>query len=349
MRIYDGDFTVRNILEGCRRKPHRATPLNFDGPADTPEIDLERLNDRLAGLPVEEIRRRRARMNTFYEEVLVSADPDRGIEFNGLLMILAHYKVINDNKSLRLEEFLRRRARLQRVDEAVRRNIVVGFFDTLYWSRKFRRRIDARKSARMTAVPSHDFEVPEIYVQDESDTPAQDHQGGITPITPVDRPSFDGQEYFNVVGSRATAISGSDAGSSPGSQRTVLRNRSDSIQFSPSGSPTRPIFHSPALSTASAREDWAAATAGGGGMRQRPSSPGHLGSGVGPDGMHGGRSRASSAVSAQEVLDVLDNSAWGESIRRSFTLRRPGDEVDDQGDPTGGRGSRSSPSHRRVS
>ena len=40
-------------------------------------------------------------MNMFYEEVLVSADPDRGISFNTLLMILAHYKVINDNKSLR--------------------------------------------------------------------------------------------------------------------------------------------------------------------------------------------------------------------------------------------------------
>jgi hypothetical protein len=40
-------------------------------------------------------------MNTFYEEVLVSSDPDRGIGFTSLLMILAHHKVINDNKSLR--------------------------------------------------------------------------------------------------------------------------------------------------------------------------------------------------------------------------------------------------------
>lgn len=31
----------------------------------------------------------------------------------------------------RLEEFLRRRARLQRVDEAIRRRTVQGFFDTL--------------------------------------------------------------------------------------------------------------------------------------------------------------------------------------------------------------------------
>lgn len=40
-------------------------------------------------------------MNIFYEEVLVSSDPDRGVQFTSLLMILAHHKVINDNKSLR--------------------------------------------------------------------------------------------------------------------------------------------------------------------------------------------------------------------------------------------------------
>ena len=101
MRIYDGDFSVRNILEDCTMKPNRATALSFDGPAEKPQVDLEMLNQRLADLPVAEIRKRRQRMQTFYEEVLVSADHDRGIEFNALLMILAHYKVINDNKSLR--------------------------------------------------------------------------------------------------------------------------------------------------------------------------------------------------------------------------------------------------------
>lgn len=104
MRIYDGDFSVRKIMEDCTPKPTRASALRLntiDGAADKPEIDLELLNERLSELPIDEIRRRRSRMNTFYEEVLVSADPDRGIEFNALLMILAHYKVINDNKSLR--------------------------------------------------------------------------------------------------------------------------------------------------------------------------------------------------------------------------------------------------------
>lgn len=106
MRIYDGDFTVGRIIEECSLTSRRASNLNLGGHEPTPEIDLAKLNRRLAQLPILEIRRRRARMNTFCEEVLVSSDLDKGIQFTSLLMILAHHKVINDNKSLRYVECL---------------------------------------------------------------------------------------------------------------------------------------------------------------------------------------------------------------------------------------------------
>jgi len=352
MRIYDGDFSVRSIIEDCTIKPIRAPALSFDGAAEANRIDLDLLNDRLRDLPIHEIRKRRQRMNTFYEEVLVSADPDRGIEFNALLMILAHYKVINDNKSLRLEEFLRRRARLQRVDEAVRRNVVVGFFDTLYWTRRFRRRIDSRKSARLTTVPSHDFEVPEIFVQEATDSPNHDDPMA-GPITPIERLSFDGPEWpspsRSAKSSRSTATELRDG--SPGAHAaSVLRNRGDSIQMSPSGSPTRsraPTLQShPSPAGSSMSGQWQFAEA-----LQRPTSPGHLSGGDGTSDGDGGRSRANSSVAAQNVLDVLDNSAWGESIRRSFTIRRPS-AADNSNSSEGrrGRAVRSSTvSHRRIS
>jgi len=101
MRIYDGDFTVGRLIEQCGVVPRRASNLPVPGREPTHEIDIISLNRCLSDLPVAEIRRRRQRMNTFYEEVLVSSDPDRGIQFTSLLMILAHHKVINDNKSLR--------------------------------------------------------------------------------------------------------------------------------------------------------------------------------------------------------------------------------------------------------
>jgi voltage-dependent calcium channel len=101
MRIYDGDFTVGRLMERCGTAPRRASNLPVSGREPIQEIDITALNRCLSDLPVAEIRRRRQRMNTFYEEVLVSSDPDRGIQFTALLMILAHHKVINDNKSLR--------------------------------------------------------------------------------------------------------------------------------------------------------------------------------------------------------------------------------------------------------
>lgn len=101
MRIYDGDFTVGRLIEECGITSRRESNLPVSGREPTAEIDIQKLNRCLAELPVAEIRRRRQRMNTFYEEVLVSSDPDRGIQFTSLLMILAHHKVINDNKSLR--------------------------------------------------------------------------------------------------------------------------------------------------------------------------------------------------------------------------------------------------------
>jgi hypothetical protein len=355
MRIYDGDFTVRNIIADCTSRPHRAHPLGLDGPKDGTQIDLEKLNERLAEIPVEEIRRRRRRMNIFCEEVLVSADPDRGVEFNSLLMILAHYKVINDNKSLRLEEFLRRRARLQRVEEAVRRNVVVGFFDTLYWARRFRKSLEAKKNARMTMVPQLD--VPEIYIQDDGDVDVTN--AGLrtpsAPSTPIDHQAM-------------SWTVGSDMGTptftiDPSASRPGLLDRSSSVQISPLASPTRPraFSNTSPSETRDIPEDWhfAEALIEGYNRSRSPSpSPQHLdpdatsdaygGLGLGAGARSraqtlsatspearpragtlsvagtpsaGVRSRAASSVNQQNVLDVLDTSAWGESIRRSFTTR----------------------------
>ncbi|KAK7989247.1 Transferase [Apiospora arundinis] len=169
MRIYDQEDSVRSILEDVRNEASQARHTSIaSGAASTSTwgVDIGKLNDRLNKIDVQEVRNRRRRFNVFFEEVMVSADPDRGISFTTVLMILAHYNIISDSKSLRLEEFLRRRARLQRVEEEVRRRVVLGFFDTLYWARKFKRHIAKKKMGRMTAIPQLD--VPDIFVEDEN-------------------------------------------------------------------------------------------------------------------------------------------------------------------------------------
>ncbi|KAI9674671.1 MAG: calcium channel protein [Caeruleum heppii] len=303
MRIYYGEHTVGAILDECRTDPVMARHSGQQaGMADG--VDLAKLARRISQIPVDEIRRRRRMLNVFYEEVRVSADPDRGISFTSVLMILAHYKVISDSKSLKLEEFLRRRARLQRVEEAVRRDIVVGFFDTMYWSRYLKRFIEHRESARMNTVPTLD--VPEIFIEDEDD----DH--------PPARPSS-GRGHSTSL-SINTNVSpprdhlmgrGPDLRSPTSSQ---LRHRADSRVTSPRASSHTDLSPSASAQPSGGYADGFDWPQPGGGL-SGASSPG------GREGvdMH---SRQNSSVSAQDVLEVLDNSAWGESIRRSFTQRR---------------------------
>ena len=312
MRIYDGDHSVGRILEECK--------VDTRGMETPPKgivhgIDLAKMNKCLSTINVPEIRRRRAKLEHFSQEVLVSADPDRGIRFTSCLMILAHYNIITDKNSLRLEEFLRRRSRLQRVQEQVRRNVVIGFFDTLYWSQIFRRSKEARHSARMVTVPQ--FAVPEIFVE------GQDWQ---SPVIDVFPPSAD----VSPTGSISDAGNhGLDPhfGTSPPSP-SGLRHRGEFFGSSPTRSdhsynvspvlrPRRPSYEP---------DDGLDSISFDGPLNNSPSSSSRT-----PSRRHrrhnssmDDRQRRSPQTQTFSALEVFDNSAWGESIRRSFTLRRNG-------------------------
>ena len=93
---------MRNILEDVQNEGGNARVTSMISlPGTSSGVNLKALNKRLAQIDPREVRRSRARYNMFYEEVMVSADVDRGISFNSVLMILAHYNIISDNKSLR--------------------------------------------------------------------------------------------------------------------------------------------------------------------------------------------------------------------------------------------------------
>ncbi|KAL8814204.1 MAG: hypothetical protein Q9223_006556 [Gallowayella weberi] len=321
MRIYDDDHSVRSILADCKvetRGMEHARPGVVEG------VDLDALNRRLANIDVPEIRRRRRRMELFFQEIMVSTDPDRGVNFTSCLMILAHYKIISDGKSLKLDEYLRRRARLQRVEEEVERRIVRGFFDTMYWSRRFRSRNKFRDSARMMTVPQ--FAVPEIFVDDRDVVSPLESQ------FPPDVPPKDGTS--------------GDFSPQPGTEGLRRRNESISVPGSPSRSGPSSVNvspqlspHRPSVSVSSTNINWghdgamdwmdedpfADGRSPGGSPRRSPARS-RANSNM-DEAFTVARSRAASSVEErqrQDVLDVFDNSAWGESIRRSFTLSRSG-------------------------
>lgn len=308
MRIYAGsDHSVNRILENCRVEVRgNETPP----PGVVHGIDIDRLNDQLREINISDIRRRRHKMEIFYQEVMVSAHPDRGINFTSCLMILAHYNVILDSKSLRLEEYLRRRARLQRVEEEVRRRVVKGFFDMMFWSRSFRSRLDFRHSARMVNIPQ--FAVPEIFVDD------QDADIDVSPQSDSFPPSVPPKDS-SPSGSRGRPSL--DVDRRPSVDAGGLRHRGDSVSRSPSRSPQGSVSHiSPQLSPR--HPGHSPSYSGDSAFQWEYDGTTDNASPVGGLSPAGGRSRAGSSVNRQDVLDVFDNSAWGESMRRSFTLSR---------------------------
>lgn len=256
-----------------------------------------------------------------------------------LLRCYSDRYLINDQP--RLHEFLRRRARLQRVDEAVRRNVVIGFFDTVYWARKFRNHLNSRHAGRMTDIPQ--FTVPEIFVDDGTT-----HDNIVSPFDgedmhrfPPPSPSLGSSAPSSPRPGAMTPPSGSELGE-PSHYGHGLRSQASisSIQATPTGSPVgtrggNPFFdhdqprHQHQKTGSNVSEDWhiAAAMAG---VISRPVSPLAVESAE-----QGARSRANSSVSAQDALGVLEDSPWGESIRKSFSMRRPDG---DGGGGTHGRG-----------
>ena len=288
MRIYDAEDSVGSILEDVRSAPprtrHGSVVSTTPSTSASHGIDLGKLNERMAKLDVHTIRERRRRFNVFFEEVMVTADPDRGISFTSVLMILAHYNIISDSKSLRLDEFLRRRARLQRVEEQVRRRVVLGFFDTLYWVRKFKRHIDKKKAGRMTGVPQLD--VPDIFVEDDDGRRKERSTLAATPRVPGRSSEFLG--VGDALRPQHRSWSSADIAAQDASYAHPLS--------APRTSPSmpRPPMPGPAFSFE---------------LQQPGTSSGE-------------NSRRGSSVSPAQVRELLDDSVWVESIRRSATIRK---------------------------
>jgi hypothetical protein len=101
MRIYKHKDSVRRILEEVQTEPASGRIRSMVSLSGTSGVDLAALNKRIDMIDQDEVRKARVRHNLFFEEVMVSADVDRGISFTTVLMILAHYNVISDNKSLK--------------------------------------------------------------------------------------------------------------------------------------------------------------------------------------------------------------------------------------------------------
>lgn len=280
MRIYEPEDSVGSILEDVRSDDRMSHHAHVISPRVN-EIDLAKLNRRIANIDVQQVRARRRRFNIFYEEVMVMADHEQGIRFTDVLVTLASYNIVNDSKSYKLEEFLRRRARLQKVDDEIQRRTVQGFFEMVRLSRIFRKHMAKKHAGRMTAIPQ--LNLPEIFVDDGDDN-------SDVPKTPVDAPGS--PDAMLSAGAGPSNTSAWPTTSAAGRSHPLSLPRIVTHGLSPPGTPS-------ALSFDIARSEHSQ----GSGERSRRGSSG------------GG-------VSPAQAREMLDDSVWVQSIRKSKTTRK---------------------------
>ncbi|OBT73282.1 hypothetical protein VF21_08442 [Pseudogymnoascus sp. 05NY08] len=304
MRIYDEEDSVHRILEDVRTQPMGSRTTSVATTSGAMGIDLKKLNDRIARIDGNKVRERRHLYNIFYEEVMVSADPELGISFTSVLMILAHYNIISDNKSLKLDEFLRRRARLQRVEEEVHRRVVIGFFDTMYWARRFRRHLNRHSLSRITEIST--FPVPEIFVEGDDDarSVALSADGDDTRRSMRATVDFsDGHASLrDMIGGLGMAGLHSRDGS--------VDSRGSRGAISGLGSGTSSPSRSPRL-----RPHRTNSSVSGAAMDLSDVVPARR------EGMHS----RSGSTAGEMAVEAFNDSAWGASMRRSYTTRKSGD------------------------
>ena len=105
MRIYNDSQSVPYILELCKNDNLATKSTNRD-PTDISHIELDVLSRYINRFPAAEIRDRRRNYNILYEEAMMSAS-ERGISFTAMLLMVAHYKFIDENKALRYPFYTR--------------------------------------------------------------------------------------------------------------------------------------------------------------------------------------------------------------------------------------------------
>lgn len=175
---------------------------------------------------------------------------------------------------------------------------MLGFFETLYWSRQFRRHMDRKRAGRMEGIPQ--FGVPDIYVDDNEGSRGENDG------------DFSGErgskKRYPARNLRVEDAAAGQSGNKRSSWSNSPRNSADGSYQHPLGAPrtapSSPAHHQQSSSAFSFD------------LQTHPGEQAE----TGPSG--GDIRRQTSLGGPSGVQDMLDDSVWVESIRRSTTIKR---------------------------
>jgi hypothetical protein len=101
LRLYPAEFSISNLIRSSIPDP----VMNASGRVLTATgvktaVDVNRLQEIISQIDYNKVRERRRVFARLYNEARISEEPGKGIGFTAMLMLLAHYKLIEDEEAL---------------------------------------------------------------------------------------------------------------------------------------------------------------------------------------------------------------------------------------------------------
>ncbi|GAA5936334.1 DNA-binding ATPase [Sporobolomyces koalae] len=169
VKIYRDEWSVHSLLGIARQDPvtqHNSPSFHhYLQDRDTLSLrkyDLERLRAAVSAIDSSEVDKRKSDYNLLYHEAMLDAESsDKGVSFNGMLRLLAHYRLIDDDNALQIDELIERRKKLQEVYTRVRQDRLDSFFAMILARRHFLLARQARRQDQMGGLPAIQVEPEE--------------------------------------------------------------------------------------------------------------------------------------------------------------------------------------------
>ncbi|CAG8775457.1 5806_t:CDS:2, partial [Acaulospora morrowiae] len=163
VRIYDSEHLISNLISNSRVVYTPAGEVDTGkttssiltdrkpNPLVEGDIDIRKLEQNIKNISPSKTFERKRIYNMIYQEAMLSTERDvlgneKGISFTNMLLLLAHYKLVNDEKCLTINEYIKRANKLEQVKDSVSRDRVRSLLRTIYWRRKFKAIRENRRS-----------------------------------------------------------------------------------------------------------------------------------------------------------------------------------------------------------
>ncbi|WWC62542.1 uncharacterized protein I303_105138 [Kwoniella dejecticola CBS 10117] len=315
VRTYPIEHSIPNMIRNSLPDPvDNASGKLFVVTGVKRAVDIRRLEDQIAHIDYRKVRERRLLFARLYSEAKISEEEGRGISFTSMLMMLSHYKLIDDEKALQLDDLLVRRAKTERVTDLVNLDRVRGLLRTIYWRRRFL----ASRDERRRTLNAEAEGIPAIVLEPMPATP---------PLEELDRNPF---HDISLSRERERQPAAGLREITPSPPQSRSSSPTHSLSHSPeipgsTGSQSHPLspevtFNNPAVS----RHSPALSVGSTGNTRprshqSRPSfgRQGSNGSMLSSEDAHYRRESPTEEVVAEDYFDSMATSVWGDMMREA--------------------------------